>query len=337
MNKCMSCNKTLILGKKIGNTIICKNCADLIEYSSWNDRCFSSFDELVEMKKHVVQLANNNGIKKEVINSIEDYFNEYVDAEFAGAVDGKSGQILTVFSDYCILNIKNDSAKSSADTMFREFILEEDEEYEDDDDEILSTDDKIKIAKSFLTGNIVKTGITVATSKVIQSKAKEELKELKEEKKEKEICRNIDKILKIGDKIIDLKNIRKIEYFNKNNKKGYLKFIPNGISEEEIYKSEYFFFKDNIPFMSKNIGLKVDNIYKILNDKITKIKSEISKENEEKERITKEKKEESKLETKKENMSADSFELIKKYKDLLDEGIISVEEFDKKKKELLNL
>lgn len=54
------------------------------------------------------------------------------------------------------------------------------------------------------------------------------------------------------------------------------------------------------------------------------------------EKMEREKKklEEAKLENKKENNNDNKFEEVKKYKDLLDSGIISQEEFDKKKKEL---
>ena len=57
------------------------------------------------------------------------------------------------------------------------------------------------------------------------------------------------------------------------------------------------------------------------------------------EKMEREKKEleEAKLENKKENNNDNKFEEVKKYKDLLDSGIISQEEFDKKKKELLGL
>ncbi|MBP1560265.1 MAG: SHOCT domain-containing protein [Oscillospiraceae bacterium] len=49
------------------------------------------------------------------------------------------------------------------------------------------------------------------------------------------------------------------------------------------------------------------------------------------------KKEKEKQEKEKGNREADNIEKLKKYKELLDSGIISQDEFDKKKSELLNL
>lgn len=129
----------------------------------------------------------------------------------------------------------------------------------------------------------------------------------------------------MGDKKILFKDYCDVETFSKaNTANGYLKFIPNGVNPDELYECDYFFFNNSIPFESKKIKQKVENVKKILEEKLEKA---VVEEKEEKRKVSQETK-----------MNDDSrFDEIRKYKQLLDEGIITEEEFQAKKKELLNL
>lgn len=51
MEKCSICGKTILLMKTcFRNEILCNKCASLINASSWNNRDFSSMDDLLEKK-----------------------------------------------------------------------------------------------------------------------------------------------------------------------------------------------------------------------------------------------------------------------------------------------
>lgn len=316
MAKCFSCGKMTILSKNYNNITLCNNCASLINYSCWYKRNFSTIDELMENKERTLQLATSNNFKKELIDSLTSYFDEYINNGFISAIDGKAGQTITLFSDYCIINTKSDTAKTGLSNMFYQFDYNDEE---DDEDEVLTVEDKLRLAKGFISGGIVKTGIDVAMSATLKSSAKEQ----KEEKRRRLRSKSLDKIIKVGDKKLFYKNYRGVETFSKTNTaNGYLKFIPQGINSDDLYSCEYFFFNNSIPFETKKIKQKIEYAQNIINEKINSLNVKSI---------------EAKVEIKEEVKEIDSFEEIRKYKQLLEEGIISEKEFNKKKKELLNL
>lgn len=334
MAKCMACNKTVLLTKSFDNIVLCNNCANLIEFSSWEKRMFSSMNELVERKKHIIELAKNNGIKKEIEEQIEKYFDEYINNGFITSMNGKAGQVLKVFSDYCIVSTKNETAKNSLENTFYQFggTYDESEDVDEDDEENITLSDKKKIVQGLMSGKIIQTGMA-GIGVAMSASLKENEKEKKAAQKAREKRKKLEKIIKVGDKTIYLNNISEVEIFSKNNiVNGYLKFVPNGISINNSYACEYFFFNNSIPFESRRIKKQVESICNILSGKIDKIKDNKMQEQEKQklEEIIKQK-------NVKEEKNLDAFEEIRKYKQLLDEGILTEEEFNIKKKELLNV
>ena len=317
MEKCLNCGKTVLIKTCFGNETLCKNCDSLVNASSWNKRNFVSMEDLLEKKNNALQLAKTNNVSERVVDAIEKYFDEYIKNGFVTSINGRAGQILTIFENFCIVNTKSDSAKTSLVNMFYQFDYDDD----DDDDDVLSADDKLNLANGVLRGGLIKTGIGVAMSAGLKQSAKEQQAEKKRESKRKKL----EKLIKVGDKKILFKDYCDVETFSKaNTANGYLKFIPNGVNPDELYECDYFFFNNSIPFESKKIKQKVENVKKILEEKIEKA---VAEEKEEKRKVFQETK-----------MNDDSrFDEIRKYKQLLDEGIITEEEFQAKKKELLNL
>lgn len=320
MEKCSICGKTLIMKTCFGKVVLCKKCDSLINASLWNKRDFTSIEDLLEKKSNALSLAKSNNLSENIINAINMFFNEYEKEGFVTSINGKAGQTLKVFENYCIVSTKNDNAKISLTNMFYQF----DDEDDDDDDDVLTAEDKLQLAKGVLKGGLIKTGIGVAMSAGLKQSAKEQ----KEEKKERVREKKLEKIIKVGDKKLLFNNYCLVDTFSKTNTaNGYLKFVPIGVNSDDIYECDYFFFNNSIPFESKKIKQRVENIKKIIDERIENIsnKKDVEiKQNAQKtvEKITSEN---------------DRFEEIRKYKQLLDEGIITEEEFQTKKKELLNL
>ena len=112
-----------------------------------------------------------------------------------------------------------------------------------------------------------------------------------------------------------------------------IKFVPKGIKANDIYECKYFFVNTSKLFKSKEIKQKVVSIRDIVNKQIKKymIKEEKIEDGQTipNDIAVKPNKTEK---TKKETKELDQFSEIRKYKELLDEGIITNEEFEKKKK-----
>ena len=313
MEKCSICGKTVIMKTCFGKEILCKKCDTLINASLWNKREFSSSDDLLEKKNNALRLAKSNKLPENIINSINLFFDEYIKDGYITSINGKAGQTLKVFENYCIVSTKNETSKTSLINMFYQF---DDEDY-DDDDEALTSEDKLQLAKGVLKGGLIKTGIGVAMSVGLKQSAKEQNLAKKERARE----RKLEKIIKVGDKKLLFKDYNFVDTFSKvNTANGYLKFVPINTNPDDIYECDYFFFNNSIPFESKRIKQKMETIKNIIEEKISS-----------------EKKMEVEKNTLKNETERDRFEEIRKFKQLLDEGIITEEEFQAKKKELLNV
>ena len=262
MEKCSICGKTVIMKTCFGKEILCKKCDTLINASLWNKREFSSSDDLLEKKNNALRLAKSNKLPENIINSINLFFDEYIKDGYITSINGKAGQTLKVFENYCIVSTKNETSKTSLINMFYQF---DDEDY-DDDDEALTSEDKLQLAKGVLKGGLIKTGIGVAMSVGLKQSAKEQNLAKKERARE----RKLEKIIKVGDKKLLFKDYNFVDTFSKvNTANGYLKFVPINTNPDDIYECDYFFFNNSIPFESKRIKQKMETIKNIIEEKIS--------------------------------------------------------------------
>ena len=330
MAKCKSCGKNSLFTTKFHNFVLCKNCGSLVNVSSWKNRDFETIDELLQKKEEIIQKATTNNMSAEFIADISNYFDEYINDGFVLSINGKAGQLLKIFKNYCVVFTKNETKKTELTNSFYHFDDNYNEEEDDIDDEsLLTPNDKKNLVKGLISGKIVQTGINVALSAAVNKNEKERTRKEKEkiaERKEEERERKAERLVSVGEKRIEFKNIKDIEVFSKPNiANGYLKFVPINVSSTNLYKCHYFFFNNSIPFGSRKIKKKIEYanniIYKLIEENKTAQKQEKAKKE--------------KTEARKNNGAA--FDEIREFKKLLDEGIISEEEFNNKKKELLNL
>jgi hypothetical protein len=275
-------------------------------------------EELVNTKNSVLSIISSNPNMSQIEKSVEDYFDEYINKGFVMALDGKAGQKLLVFSDHCIVTTKSESKKDELVSRFDEYI---DHDIDDDDNDELKTLSNIgKLGKSLVKGNFVATGISMAAGSMMN----ETIKEMKEEKAYELRKRKAKSIINVGDRILNLNEYSKVEtYWASNKLYGYVQFVPKGKKSKDMFDCDYFFY--NLGVLGQNFILKkkIELLKNTLNKMITSLPSKV--ENEVKEEVVSKK------------SSNDNFADIRKYKELLDEGIITEEEFNQKKKELLNL
>ena len=323
MAKCMSCGKSVLLTSSFGNVVLCRNCDSFINVSEWRNRDFSSIQELERKKNDVLQKAFEGNLSQSVMTEIAQYFNEYINAGFITSIDGKAGQTIKVFSNHCIITTKNDGKKTELENMFHQF----DETDDDDDGSILTSEDKLNLAKGLLSGRIVQAGIGTAVSATLNKQEKEKIAERKAHERQKSIAR----LISVGERHIDLHSISSVDTFSRaNTANGYLKLVHSGADQNTLYDCEYFFFNNSIPFKSRKIKQEIEIIKNILSERIVTLKQEelmaavqAKQPNAEQQYAQPSK--------------VDTFEEIRKFKQLFDEGIITEDEFNKKKKELLNL
>ncbi len=341
MEKCNQCSKTALLPKRFSNITLCRSCSSLVNYSEWGERLFENKEELIKKKDEIVSLASNNKIKNEIIDAINAYLNEYINESFITSYDGRSGQKIFIFDEYCIIKTKDRSTRDNLADKFNSFDpkLIELEKDDEDDDELLSSSDKLAIATSLFSKGIIKKGISTAVTvgmKQIEKEKKEEKKVKDIEKIREKNAKKIANQIIIGNEKILFSEFYKVEIMTSNDSYYELiKLVPNGIKSDDIYECKYFYVNTSKMFESKKIKQKVEFIRNIINQQIKKHKAkEVINENENKNIENIELYKSKIIEEKNE---LDAFTEIRKYKELLDEGIITKEEFEKKKKSLLNL
>lgn len=341
MAKCMACGKTALFTTTFGNVTLCKNCGSLINASAWNTREFDSMDVLVGQKEDALQRAKSNNMPQNIIDEITRFFDEYINAGFIITINGKAGQILKLFANQCIITTKNENAKLSLENILCEFDEFDDDDDNDDDDTILSSEQKKQLAKGLMSGKILSAGIGAAVSATINQQEKEK----NEERKSREWGKTVGKLIKVGDRNVLLNTVTSAEIaYCPNVSRGYLKLIPKDVAADDVYKCQYFFFNTALLSDGKRIKQKVEYAKNAINERISLYKQEIQKaiELEEENKIRKQTEQmramvEEVTKNATQQNKQDAFEEVRKFKQLLDEGIISEEEFNIKKKELLGL
>lgn len=323
MAKCMACGKTALLTTTFGNVILCKKCGSLANVPAWNNRDFESMNELINQKNDAIQKATANNIPQGIIAEMMHFFDEYINNGFVATINGKAGQTLKVFANHCIITTKSEGKKIELENMFYQF-----DEDDDDNDSLISSADKMNLVKGLMSGKLVQTGIGVAVSATLNKQEKEKAAE----KKSRDRHKNIERLITVGERYIDLRKMSSVETCSQaNTANGYLKFIPKGVSPNNLYSCEYFFFNNSIPFEKKKIKQRVDAIMNTLNYRIINLDREVHMSSAHAEQVR------NIICQNNQQVKPNAFEDVRKFKQLLDEGIISEAEFNAKKKDLLGL
>lgn len=317
MKKCMSCEKSIFSPQSFGDVILCKKCASSINLSAWCTRDFASMNDLMNQKKVTIQKATSSNVSAVVIEKITAFFDEYINMNFIASADGKLGQTLKVFENQCIITTKSEGKKDSLSCLFCDINTDDDDD--EADDKMFSSTEKMSLVQGLMSGRIVQTGIGAVASAAIRKKEKEknEAKKAKEKQKQEDILLDyIEQKITVGERVVRLDKIAKINIVDKRGFGcGYLQFIHEE-ANDNLADCDYFFFND-----SKKIKKLIQPIVDIINEKISTAKDNA---------IAIQKETTLKKET-------NAFEEIRQFKQLLDEGIISEEEFNAKKQQLLSL
>ena len=354
MAKCEVCGKGMVLYNNFDGTRICNACASIINLSAWVNRDCETLDDLKNLKMNALSAASNNKFPPDFIARIQCYFDSYIEVGYITTIHGKSGQDLKIFKDHCIIDTKGEAKRNTLMNEFYHFEPDDDDDddNDNDDDSLFSSKDVGRFVHGFMTGGIIKTGINIATSAYVNSKEKEKEEERQRKiaaKKEKRKRRDRESVITTGERRVFFSEYKRVDSCNPDNSPiGCLKFIP--IDSEHYLNCDYFFFKNSsaIPFEGKKIRARMAGIADMCNKRITELRlqreylmqEEANRrrlEKEEADRITQLAQEENQKRALEMEQQQNAFAQIRKYKELWDEGIISEEEFTKKKKELLGL
>lgn len=280
---------------------ICKECYNKINNSAWKATEYDDNEEVEKNREKLLKIAAKNRFPELIIDDINAHFNSKIQKGLLFSVDGDEGQKLKVFKDHCVLITDEDEFDADDVSIRYAQALKSGQPKES----WISRSDAASLARSALSKGIVKTGINLATSAVINSAV------------DKYVPEKANFRVKMGDITIDYHTYTYVERQKVgNNDIGFIRFTNNNSSGELCHEA-LFFFNDDTD--------KLDEAYKAVCEGINASARSTVQESQRK------------VPQPSASSATSVADEILKFKQLLDMGAITQEEFDAKKKELLGL
>ena len=300
MKTCDCCKMPVQTLQTIEKAKICKQCFAKINTSAWKEDKYDNNDDVEKNRQKVLKIAFKNGFPTIVIDSINKHFDSKIQKGLIKVVDSHRGQILKIFEDHAVLITKDSFDIEETSKEYGKAIKNSQPK-----ENLISNTTAKKMARNVLSGGIVKAGINMATSVAIDLAADAIAPP-----------KGIFKVVK-GSYNINYLEYSQVEFQKVgDNDIGFIKFrnprYSNDPSEDII-----FFFGSS------------DGKEKIFNEILRCVETtNKAKNTNQSGSFT------AQVQPIIQTSAADE---ILKYKNLLDIGAITQEEFDKKKKELLNM
>ena len=299
MLRCANCGEVVQTIHQLGAAKICKKCFAKINNTAWKETEYVCNEDVEQNRAKILKIATKNGFPQDVVDGINQHFDEKIQVGLIRVLDDSKGQILKVYKTHVILITKNDFNYEERAKEYGKAIKRSQPK-----ESLINNGTAKMLARSVLTGGLVRTGINLATSAAIDMAADAIIP-----------AKGIFKVVN-GSYKIDYKDYDHVEFQGVvDNETGYIRFRS---SKHEKSPAE-----DIVYFVGSNDGKVelVDNIRKHM---------EALKETTHNEKSVS-------LSVEKPVSQGSVADEILKFKQLLDMGAITQEEFDTKKKELLRL
>lgn len=300
---CDCCGQPVQHRQPLDKANICKACFSKINVSAWKETDYEDNEEVEENRKKLLKIATKNGFPPIVVKGINKHFDSKIQKGLLFVVDGGEGQKLKVFEDHCVLITIDDEFDVDKTSVAYAKALKSGQPKEN----LISHSAAKSLARSVLSGGIVKAGISLATSAVIDAAADKYAPE-----------KAAFKVVK-GSLKIDYHTYTYAEYQKVGECEiGFIRFV-NGKSGGRQNDDILFFFGED--------DSKIDKAYKAICKGIDAAVQPATQE------IPAPQAAPQPTAT----APASVADEILKFKQLLDMGAITQEEYDAKKKELLGL
>lgn len=303
MLTCDCCGMPVQHRQPLGKANICKECFGKINTSAWKATEYEDNEEVEKNREKILKIANKHGFPPVVVKGINKHFDSKIQKGLLYVVDGGEGQKLKVFVDHCVLITDDDEFDIDTVSVAYAKALKSGQPKES----LLANSAAKSLARSVLSGGIVKAGISLATSAAINAAAdkyapkKANFKVTKGSFKINYHTYTYAERQKVGDCEI-----------------GYIRFV-NGRSGGRQNDDVLFFFDEDTS--------KLDKAYKAICEGIDAAAQPVIQEPPAPQIAP---------QAATTTVASVADELLK-FKQLLDMGAITQEEFEAKKKQLLDL
>ena len=301
---CDCCGLPVQYRQPLGNANICKDCFGKINTSAWKATEYEDNEAVEKNRKKVLMIASKNNFPPIVVEAINQHFDSKIQKGLLYVIDGGEGQKLKVFVDHCVLITDDNKFDIDTTSVAYAKALKSGQPKES----LISNSAAKTLARSVLCGGIVKAGISLATSAVIDAAADK----YAPEKAKFKVTMGSFKINYQTYTYVERQKVGDCEI-------GFIRFV-NGRTGGRQNDDVLFFFGENTS--------KLDKAYKAICEGIDAAAQPVVQE------LPVAQKPVAQPVTATSSSVADE---ILKFKQLLDMGAITQEEYDAKKRELLGL
>lgn len=303
MLTCDCCGMPVQHRQPLGKANICKECYGKINTSAWKATEYEDNEEVEKNREKILKIANKHGFPPVVIEGINKHFDSKIQKGLLYVIDGGEGQKLKVFVDHCVLITDDDEFDIDTVSVAYAKALKSGQPKES----LITNSAAKSLARSVLTGGIVKAGISLATSAAINAAADK----YAPEKASFKVTKGSFKIDYHTYTYAERQKVGDCEI-------GYIRFV-NGRSGGRQNDDVLFFFDEDTS--------KLDKAYKTICEGIDAAAQPVIQETPAPKIVP---------QAATPTAASVADELLK-FKQLLDMGAITQEEFEAKKKQLLEL
>lgn len=297
MNCCDACGASVQTLNSVGSSKLCKKCYSKIDKAEWKKEDYSDNEEVEKNRKRILNIARKQNFPQVVINGINEHFDGKIQKGLVDTVYGE-GQKLIVFETHCILETYGSFDEEEMSKKYAKLLRKSGQ-----GGGLLSNSTAQALVRGALGGGIVKTGISLATSAVVNVAADAIAPNRTSFKVKKgKFTMNYD--------YYDIVEYQKVLSIGYEDELGYMRFRSSQ-QPTDVSNAVMFFFENNY---------SAEKMYNYICDRIEDAK----------------RKRMEKTVNRSQNEQVSVADEILKFKNLLDMGAITEEEFLVKKKELLS-
>ena len=299
---CDCCGMPVQHRQQLGKANICKECYGKINTSAWKATEYEDNEAVEKNREKILKIASKHSFPPVVVDGINKHFDSKIQKGLLYVVDGGEGQKLKVFVDHCVLITNDDEFNIDTISVAYAKALKSGQPKES----LISNSAAKSLARSVLSGGIVKAGISLATSAAINAAADKYAPEKANFK------------VTMGGYKIDYHTYTYAERQKVGEcEVGFIRFV-NGKSGGRQSDDVLFFFGEDTA--------KLDKAYKAICEGIDAAAQPVVQETPTPVQ-----------QAVPQPAAASAADEILKFKQLLDMGAITQEEFEAKKKQLLGL
>lgn len=299
---CDCCGMPVQHRQPLGKANICKECYEKINTSAWKATEYEDNEAVEKNREKILKIASKHSFPPVVVDGINKQFDSKIQKGLLYVVDGGEGQKLKVFVDHCVLITNDDEFNIDTISVAYAKALKSGQPKES----LISNSAAKSLARSVLSGGIVNAGLSLAASAAINAAADKYAPEKANFK------------VTMGGYKIDYHTYTYAERQKVGEcEVGFIRFV-NGKSGGRQSDDVLFFFGEDTAKLDKAYKAICEGIDAAAQPVIQEVPTPVQQAAPQAATVS----------------TADE---ILKFKQLLDMGAITQEEFDAKKKQLLGL